>query len=95
MPPPKIRPQGGGRSQADGYSVFVATVYVLTADVAWRQLPRCFDAAVPTVYRRYMQWLQSGVWNKILACAVEQQDVWAETVARAALARAPEPKDRS
>jgi transposase len=91
VPPPKTRPQGGGRSRVDDRSVFVATVYLLTANVAWRRLPPYFNVTVPTVYRRHVQWLQDGVWNKILARAAEQEYTWAETVARAALARVPEP----
>jgi transposase len=91
IPPPKPRPQGGGRKRVDDRSVFVATVYVLTTGLAWRQLPAWLNVTVPTVYRRYVQWLHSGVWNKILTAAVEEKYPWAETVARAALDRASEP----
>ncbi len=65
VPVPKVRPQGGGRSRVGDRAVFVAVVYVLTSGCAWRRLPVSFGIAVPTAYRRFVEWNGVELWQRI------------------------------
>jgi transposase len=93
IPLPKTRPQGGGRARVGDRAVFVAVVYVLTSGCAWRRLPDSFGIAVPTAYRRFVEWTSVGLWEKLVRSAAEHgtdaalQD-WAKAISDAAAARA-------
>jgi transposase len=65
IPMPKVRPQGGGRSRVGDRAVFVAVVYVLTSGCAWRRLPTSFGIAVPTAYRRFVEWNGVRLWDRL------------------------------
>lgn len=65
VPTPKVRPQGGGRSRVGDRAVFVAVVYVLTSGCAWRRLPVSFGIAVPTAYRRFVEWNGVDLWQRV------------------------------
>lgn len=65
IPMPKVRPQGGGRTRVGDRAVFVAVVYVLTSGCAWRRLPVTFGIAVPTAYRRFVEWNGVRLWDKL------------------------------
>jgi transposase len=39
IPPPKVRPQGGGTQDTRDETLFAAIIYVLVSGCAWRQLP--------------------------------------------------------
>jgi transposase len=65
MPTPKVRPQGGGRTRVGDRAVFVAVVYVLTSGCAWRRLPVTFGIAVPTAYRRFVEWNGVRLWDRL------------------------------
>jgi transposase len=65
IPVPKVRPQGGGRSRVGDRAVFVAVVYVLTSGCAWRRLPVSFGIAVPTAYRRFVEWNGVDLWQRL------------------------------
>jgi transposase len=65
IPVPKVRPQGGGRSRVGDRAVFVAVVYVLTSGCAWRRLPVSFGIAVPTAYRRFVEWNGVHLWERL------------------------------
>jgi transposase len=65
IPAPKARPQGGGRSRVGDRAVFVAVVYVLTSGCAWRRLPPSFGIAVPTAYRRFVEWNRVRLWDNL------------------------------
>jgi transposase len=65
VPVPKVRPQGGGRSRVGDRAVFVAVVYVLTSGCAWRRLPVSFGIAVPTAYRRFVEWNGVNLWDRL------------------------------
>jgi transposase len=83
LPPAAVRPQGGGRARVDDRRIFVAIVYVLTANCAWRRTPACFGVAVPTVYRRYAEWTRLGLWDRLATC----ENQWAHVIAHAAAER--------
>ena len=65
IPLPKVRPQGGGRSRVGDRAVFVAVVFVLTSGCAWRRLPDSFGIAVPTAYRRFVEWTGVRLWDNL------------------------------
>jgi transposase len=65
IPMPKVRPQGGGRTRVGDRAVFVAVVYVLTSGCAWRRLPVTFGIAVPTAYRRFVEWNGVRLWDRL------------------------------
>ena len=102
VPTPKVRPQGGGRSRVGDRAVFVAVVYVLTSGCAWRRLPVSFGIAVPTAYRRFVEWNGVDLWQRVydaVLAAVESESGnlagdgeslldWARAIRDAAKARA-------
>ena len=69
IPLPKVRPQGGGRSRVGDRAVFVAVVFVLTSGCAWRRLPDSFGIAVPTAYRRFVEWTGVRLWDNLYDAA--------------------------
>lgn len=93
IPLPKTRPQGGGRARIGDRAVFVAVVYVLTSGCAWRRLPESFGIAVPTAYRRFVEWNAINLWDQLhqAALARGQDDSlveWTRAISEAATARA-------
>lgn len=70
IPLPKVRPQGGGRSRVGDRAVFVAVVFVLTSGCAWRRLPDSFGIAVPTAYRRFVEWTGVRLWDNLYDAVV-------------------------
>jgi transposase len=71
IPLAKVRPQGGGRSRVGDRAVFVAVVFVLTSGCAWRRLPDSFGIAVPTAYRRFVEWTGVRLWDNLYDAAVD------------------------
>jgi transposase len=97
IPVPKARPQGGGRSRVGDRAVFVAVVYVLTSGCAWRRLPPSFGIAVPTAYRRFVEWNRVRLWDKLHDAVASQNGgqsaddslaLWTRSIRDAAEARA-------
>jgi transposase len=93
IPRPRTRPQGGGRARVGDRAVFVAVVYVLTSGCAWRRLPDSFGIAVPTAYRRFVEWTSVGLWDNLLRAVTntardpELVD-WVKAISQAATSRA-------
>ncbi|HEX3779280.1 MAG TPA: transposase [Pseudonocardiaceae bacterium] len=92
IPLPKVRPQGGGRSRVGDRAVFVAVVFVLTSGCAWRRLPDSFGIAVPTAYRRFVEWTGVRLWESLHTVAVAEDCEpalldWCTAIRDAALAR--------
>jgi transposase len=93
IPLPKTRPQGGGRARVSDRAVFVAVIYVLTSGCAWRRLPDSFGIAVPTAYRRFVEWTSVGLWDKLVRLVIEEGHdealvEWARAISEAAATRA-------
>lgn len=65
LPPAGVRPQGGGVVNNDDEACFVAIVYVLVIDCAWRALPPCFGASKLTVHLRFDIWSCAGAWDQL------------------------------
>jgi transposase len=70
----------------------VAVIYVLTSGCAWRRLPAIFGIAVPTAYRRFVEWTNAGVWDELCG-AVDASGAefslltWVNAIREAAKAR--------
>ena len=41
-------------------------IWILKTGLAWRDLPKQYFGPWKTVYERFRQWSQSGLWEKIL-----------------------------
>ncbi|MEV0642233.1 transposase [Streptomyces sp. NPDC050619] len=86
LPSPVVRPQGGGTQRVDEEAVFAAILYVLVSREPWRALPRTFSVSWQNAHRRFAQWSEAGLWDRIReSCggphtpgAVQQ---WADAVA--------------
>jgi len=96
IPLPKARPQGGGRSRVSDRAVFVAVVFVLTSGCAWRRLPAAFGIAVPTAYRRFVEWTSARIFDQLSESAaaggLESPLIeWVHAIRDAAQARAAAP----
>jgi transposase len=92
IPLPKVRPQGGGRSRVGDRAVFVAVVFVLTSGCAWRRLPDSFGIAVPTAYRRFVEWTGVRLWDNLYDSVVAAKRdkaliEWCAAIREAAAAR--------
>ncbi|MYW46729.1 transposase [Streptomyces sp. SID161] len=65
LPRPAVRPQGGGTQRADDEAMFAAIVYVLVSGVPWRALPKAFTVSWQNTHRRFTQWSEAGLWDRI------------------------------
>ncbi|MFE5867725.1 transposase [Streptomyces roseifaciens] len=73
LPRPAVRPQGGGTQRADDEAMFAAIVYVLVSGVPWRALPKTFAVSWQNTHRRFAQWSEAGLWDRIRESARRQQ----------------------
>lgn len=62
IPPGQKRRQGGGLSRIDDRKVMAAIVYAVMARCAWRHIPPELGTSWQTVYRRFREWANMGVW---------------------------------
>jgi transposase len=65
MPRRAVRRQGGGTQRADDEATFAAIVYVLVSGVPWRALPKTFAVSWQNTHRRFTQWSEAGLWERI------------------------------
>lgn len=73
LPRPAARPQGGGTQRADDEAMFAAIVYVLVSGVPWRALPKAFAVSWQNTHRRFTQWSEAGLWDRIRDSSRRQQ----------------------
>ena len=93
IPAAELRRQGGGRARVADRAVLVAVVFVLTSGCSWRRLPGVFGVAVPTAYRRFVEWVGLDLFRRlhdqVAAHGCESSLVdWAAMIRDAAVARA-------
>jgi transposase len=64
---PKHRPSPkGGAPRRDDRPCLEAILYVLRGGIAWKLLPRKeFGVSGSTAWRRFHEWTQSDVWDKV------------------------------
>jgi len=66
IPPAPRRVQGGGRRRVDDRAVLAAIVYVTQAGCSWWKLPTAlFGVSRPTAHRRFAQWTEAGLWERL------------------------------
>jgi transposase len=88
LPTPPLRPQGGGMARVDSRQLLVAMVFCVTSGSAWRTISPIFGVAMATLYRRFREWTEAGVWEKLLVSAEGSGNKdWICAVAHAMLAR--------
>ncbi|MEV5873808.1 transposase [Streptomyces sp. NPDC052101] len=73
LPRAAVRPQGGGTQRADDEAMFAAIVYVLVSGVPWRALPKSFAVSWQNTHRRFTQWSDAGLWDRIRESSRRQQ----------------------
>ncbi|GAB1340665.1 hypothetical protein ACE1SV_72550 [Streptomyces sp. E-15] len=75
-PPAPVRPQGGGRRRYGDREVLAAIVFVALADCSWNQLPPGFGLSGVTAFRRFSEWSEARVWDRLWVLV--QQDTGLE-----------------
>lgn len=66
IPVPVRRRQGGGKRRAEDRAVLAAIVYLVQAGCSWRKLPAAlFGVSYQTVHRRFGQWTDAGLWERM------------------------------
>lgn len=65
VPTAAARPQGGGTRRIDDESVFAAIVFIVVTGSSWRELPGTFEVSWQTAYRRFRQWADAGLWERL------------------------------
>jgi transposase len=65
LPDAPKRHQGGGRRRLDDRAVLAAILYVLQTGCAWAALPASFGVSTPTAHRRFTEWTQAQVFDRL------------------------------
>lgn len=65
LPAHPQRHQGGGRRRHDDRAVLAAVLYVLQTGCAWAALPTSFGVSSPTAHRRFAEWVQARVFERL------------------------------
>jgi transposase len=91
IPPAPARPQGGGAQRIDEQALFAAVTYVLVTESPWRALPRVFGVSWQNTHRRFAQWTNQGLWDRLSAevpeAASPEMHTWAGVIASTAQTR--------
>ncbi len=72
LPPEPPKPKGG-RPRVDDRAVMSGILYRLRTGCQWRAIPREF-ASGQTCHRRFQQWEQQGVFEKLFVCMLHYYD---------------------
>jgi transposase len=79
IPVPPPRPQGGGTPRASDRAVLAAIVYMVQAGCSWRKLPAAmFGTSRATVHRRFSEWTNAGLWERLHAAFLDRLNVVSE-----------------
>ena len=70
IPEPKARPGRSGRPPQDARAVLNGILWILRTGAPWKDLPERYPPR-STCHRRFQQWGQSGVFDKILTALAE------------------------
>lgn len=89
IPPPVRRHQGGGRRRTDDRRALTALALFLTIDQAWKKADDAvLGVTAPTLYRRFNEYNEVGVWHALLGFGQKAHDPWPRDLAQAAMERA-------
>ncbi len=72
LPAEEMRPQGG-RPPVPSYRIFGGVLYRLRTGCQWDAVPRHFGAS-STLQRRFQQWSEAGLMDKIFEAALDFYD---------------------
>ena len=64
LPKHPLSPKGGAPRKNDR-SCLEGILYVLRGGIAWHLLPKDFGVSYSTCWRRFHEWSQTGVWDKV------------------------------
>ncbi|ONI91734.1 hypothetical protein ALI22I_07660 [Saccharothrix sp. ALI-22-I] len=64
-------PQDGAPEPVSDQAVFTAIVFILTSGCRWQNLPPAFNLPAPMVYRRFTQWTDAGLWQRLHQAVVD------------------------
>jgi transposase len=79
IPVPPPRPQGGGTPRISDRAVLAAIVYMVQAGCSWRTLPAAmFGTSRATVHRRFGEWTNAGLWERLHAAFLTRLNVVSE-----------------
>ncbi|MEV8512002.1 transposase [Dactylosporangium sp. NPDC051484] len=97
LPPPPVRPQGGGAPRQDDRAVFAAVVFVVATGTPWRSLPKLFGVSWQNSHRRFVEWTSAGVWVRLRLSTQDDEAAgaareWAAILAQNAETRLREPR---
>ena len=70
IPEPKARPGRSGRPPQDVRAVLDGILWILRTGAPWKDLPERYPPR-STCHRRFQEWSQSGVFDKILTALAE------------------------
>jgi transposase len=63
---PKHQPSPkGGHPRCNDRQCLEGVLYVLRGGIAWRLLPKDFGVSSSSCWRRFDEWTQAGVWDKV------------------------------
>ena len=63
----------GGRPRTDPRKILDAVLFVLRTGCQWKELPKEFGSG-STCHRRFQQWVEAGVWDKMLRRLLRHYD---------------------
>lgn len=72
IPKREFRPSGG-RPRADPRKIVDGVLYVLRTGCQWKALPEQYGSG-STCHRRFQQWVEAGVWNKMQRILLTRYD---------------------
>ena len=64
LPQHKASPKGG-HPWCNDRQCLEGILYVLKGGIAWRLLPKEFGISSSTCWRRFDEWTEAGVWDKV------------------------------
>lgn len=67
-------PYPHGKPRADDLRVISGIIHVIKRGLQWRDAPREYGP-YKTLYNRFIRWSRKGIFNKIFAALVAQEDV--------------------
>jgi transposase len=69
-----VRKQGGGRKPKDKRLVFEGIVFALRTGCPWKELPPARYGSSTAIHRRFVEWLNAGVFERLWQTGLAEWD---------------------